>query len=53
MSLAGRGIDTDRSSRIVWALTSLLAGLAGADPFAVIGQIATGAPPNVGTPEVG
>lgn len=24
-----RGIDTDRSSRIVWALTSLLAGLAG------------------------
>lgn len=28
--LAGlRGIDTDRSSRIVWALTSLLAGLAG------------------------
>ncbi len=24
-----RGIDTDRSSRIVWALTSMLAGLAG------------------------
>ncbi|HEX2576134.1 MAG TPA: ATP-binding cassette domain-containing protein [Aquihabitans sp.] len=29
-SLAGlRGIDTDRSSRIVWGLTSMLAGLAG------------------------